>query len=118
MKEFVIPVSVGEMLDKISILCIKLVKINDVEKREHVTHELNALMLVLGDATPYGAYLDKFREINGQIWDATDCMINGHEDDFEAAASTAYYVNRERFALKDKANKEFNSALREVKSHQ
>jgi hypothetical protein len=112
MNEWTIPVSLGELLDKISILRIKMAKISDPNKKFYIWREAQDLLMALGDSGPYEEYLREFHRINTIIWDATEEMAGC----FEAGAEKAYQTNKERFALKDKVNKEFNSALREQKS--
>jgi hypothetical protein len=117
------PVSLGEVLDKISILRIKQARIKDDAKRAHVRTELDRLTRLLGDLSPYEEYLTQFAIHNGIIWDAEDVLRlkekNGEFDQvFIDSARLAYLTNDKRFGVKDAVNKRFNSELREQKSYE
>ena len=117
------PVSLGELLDKISILRIKLARIKDPAKLVHIKLELDRLTGFLGDLTPYEDFLAQFAVHNGVIWDAEDVLRrkekNGEFDQvFIESARKAYLTNDRRFGVKDAVNKHFNSVLREQKSYE
>jgi hypothetical protein len=115
-----IPVSLGELLDKISILRIKLRRLSDEQKKLYVLSELDCLQAVLGDTKYCDTYLKEFEYLNSIIWDAVDDYDKnygkcGGYDHAEQAAQVAHETNLKRFALKDKVNREFNSVIREQK---
>ena len=117
------PVSIGELLDKISILRIKQARIKDQAKLAHVNNELERLTTLLGDTAPYESYLSEFATHNGVIWDVEDTLRRKEkrgefDQEFIQAARLAYLTNDKRFAVKDAANTRFNSAIREQKSHE
>jgi len=117
------PVSVGEVLDKISILRIKAARIKDGAKLPHVRHELERLTSVLEEPDKYEAFIAQLTEHNMVIWDVEDALrlkeANGQFDaEFIALARKAYRTNDKRFAVKDAANRQFHSAIREQKSYE
>ena len=117
------PVSLGEVLDKISILRIKMARIKDPSKLVHVKFELERLTGILGDLGPYEEFLTAFAEHNGIIWDVEDVLRakarKGEYDEvFIDSARKAFMTNDKRFAVKDAANRTFNSSLREQKSYE
>jgi hypothetical protein len=117
------PVSIGELLDKISILRIKLARIKDQAKLAHVKTELDALTKLLGDMAPYESLLQEFAIHNSVIWDVEDTLRRKekrgeYDAEFIEAARLAYLTNDRRFAVKNAANIRFNSAIREQKSHE
>ena len=121
--ELFCPVSLGEILDKISILRIKLNRIKDAVKREHVKTELGRLTTLLGDLSPYEEFLAQFAIHNGIIWDAEDVLrLKEKKAEFDQvfieSARRAYLTNDKRFAVKDAVNTRFNSVLREQKSYE
>ena len=116
------PVSLGEVLDKVSILRIKSVRIKDPAKVAHVQLELQRLTSILGDLTPYETFLRDLTEHNNVLWDVEDFLRmkekkGEYDKDFIASARKAYMTNDRRFAVKDAANKHFNSAIQEQKSY-
>jgi hypothetical protein len=117
------PVSLGEVLDKISILRIKSERIKDAGKLAHVRHELARLTAVLGDASQYETFLKDLYEHNTVIWDVEDQLrLKERKGEFDAAfaqlARKAYLTNDKRFEVKAAANNLFNSAIREQKSYE
>ena len=121
--EFSCSVSLGEVLDKISILRIKLDRIKDPAKLGHVRHELDRLVAQLGDAKVYEPYIAQLTEHNTVIWDVEDVLRLKEKSqifdaEFVSMARRAYLTNDKRFGVKDAANKKFNSAIREQKSYE
>ncbi len=116
------PVSLGEVLDKISILRIKLARIRDAAKVQHVRYELERLTALLGDTAVYESFLGDLTRHNSVIWDVED-QLRAREkqglfdDTFIQLARQAYSTNDLRFAVKDAANTRFNSSIREQKSY-
>ena len=118
-----IPISLGELLDKISILRIKLTHLPTEEGRSYVRHELTLLMQVLGDPAPYEWELGEFHEHNSVIW-ATEDIIRGYltagkftPEIFAEACATCHNANYKRFAVKDRVNAKYDSELREQKNY-
>lgn len=126
MVELRVPVSVGELLDKIAILEIKAERITDPAKRANVLRELEVLREVW-DASPI-AGLDladlrrALREVNERLWDIEDAIRDKERlGDFGAAfielARSVYLENDERARIKREINRLTGSALVEEKSY-
>jgi len=121
-----IPVSVGELLDKITILEIKAESIETADKRTNISRELTALMVVAAPLMAAHAGLDplkhELREVNQRMWEIQD-GLRAHEaaQDFGPAfitlARRVYQTNGERVALKGKINRLFGSRLVEEKQY-
>jgi len=120
-----IPVSVGELIDKISILTVKLFKIKNAEKLAHVAKEINNLEPI---AAPYmerpeiSSLFNKLVDVNSNLWDVEDELRRYEEaklfkDGFIALARQVYYLNDERFALKNEISKLTDSDIQEVKDY-
>ena len=120
------PISLGELIDKISILKIKQKKINDKKKSSFIKKELSLLQSILLnlalDKKIY-VYLDKLTEVNSQLWriedDIRDCERNKKFDQKFIDLSRAVYKNNDkRSEIKLEINSHFGSTLVEVKSYE
>tara|TARA_A100001011_G_C14208669_1_gene798944 strand:- start:842 stop:1228 length:387 start_codon:yes stop_codon:yes gene_type:complete len=117
-----IPVCIGEIFDKYSILDIKNEKIEDEEKLKHVRKEMSHLEPILSKyKLDKNIYLS-LKKINLTIWDCEDIIRKKHfknefDNEFIDLAKTIYTVNDERAVLKRKINKIFNSEIVEVKKY-
>jgi len=117
-------VSLGELLDKISILRIKSVKIGDKKKKDYAVMEEQELMKVLEELNLKGveSYLERLVEINNKLWDIED-QIRAMEaegrfdDEFIQLARAVYISNDKRFEIKSELNNHFGSSIKEVKSY-
>ncbi len=120
------PVSLGELVDKISILRIKLEKITDEKKREHVALEEAALTKTLESLklpNSINEHMQKMIDINTKLWiiedDIRDCeRAKKFDQSFIVLARAVYITNDERFKRKNAINQLFNSTYNEVKSYQ
>ena len=122
-----IDISVGELLDKISILEIKKVKIKDSEKLLNVTKELELLSKkaekyrALG-SSEYDDFMSSLLETNNKLWEIED-EIRIHEkekqfnENFIELARKVYINNDERFAIKSSINKFYDSGIKEEKEY-
>ena len=121
-----IPISLGELVDKISILIIKDENIDDLDKKNHVNKELSFLKKTLKKylrEEEIKKYLDELIEINSKLWviedDIRDCERNKIFDQkFIDLARSVYFTNDIRADIKSKINKNFGSELVEVKSYE
>lgn len=121
-----VPVSWGELLDKITILEIKTRRIEDSAKLANVGRELEALNAVVGVGTlPDGApvLIDQLRAVNEALWDVEDAIrdCERHKDfgaRFVELARSVYHSNDRRAALKRDLNELLGSELVEEKSYQ
>ena len=114
----IINVSIGEVVDKITILEIKLENIKDEEKRKNVLTEYNTLNPLIQDLN-----IDKFKEdlrhINNKLWDIEDKIREKEiDDEFVELARSVYYTNDIRAQIKRDINVKFESDLIEEKSYE
>ena len=120
------PISLGELVDKISILIIKDENIDDLDKKNHVNKELSFLKKTLKKylkEEEIKDYLDELIEINSKLWviedDIRDCERNKIFDQkLIDLARSVYFTNDIRAEIKSKINKNFGSELIEVKSYE
>ena len=126
--ELLVPASVGELIDKITILEIKSENIEDPEKLSNVKKELSSLMAVVTDLQlgyPVGSLASLGRElsmVNRQLWsiedDIRDCERRSCFDQtFVDLARSVYRRNDERARLKKMINLQTGSVLVEEKSY-
>tara|TARA_B110000014_G_C19839041_1_gene434978 strand:- start:141 stop:524 length:384 start_codon:yes stop_codon:yes gene_type:complete len=120
------PVSLGELVDKISILHIKNINIKDDEKLKLIREELELLNQTLNKHIKNNDiqnYLDSLIEINSRLWviedDIRDCERNKKFDQtFIDLARSVYFTNDKRSEIKLEINKKFGSKIIEVKSYE
>ena len=120
------PVSLGELVDKISILHIKNLNIKDSEKLKLVKEELLLLNKTLDDhvnRNDIQLHLDSLIAINSKLWviedDIRDCERNKIFDQkFIDLARSVYFTNDKRSEVKLEINKKFGSKIIEVKSYE
>ena len=121
-----IPVSTGELLDKITILEIKSERIDDQEKLTNISNELKALQNVANENEIYTPELEKMilklKSINEKLWDIEDKIrikesMRTFDDEFLSLARSVYITNDERADIKKKINHMTNSKLVEEKSY-
>ena len=120
------PISLGELVDKISILHIKNLNIKDSEKLKLVKEELLLLNKTLDDyinRDDIQQHLDSLIAINSKLWviedDIRDCERNKIFDQkFIELARSVYFTNDKRSAVKLEINKQFGSQIIEVKSYE
>ena len=120
------PVSLGELLDKISILIIKEKNIVDTQKQYHIKKELEVLNKTLENSISRSKakeYIEKLIEINSELWfnedDIRDCERKKQFDQkFIDLARAIYIKNDRRSEIKLEINKKFGSELVEVKSYE
>jgi hypothetical protein len=120
-----VPVSWGELLDKITILEIKEERIADSAARANVRRELGLLRGIAAPALddPAAArLLATLRRINERLWDIEDAIREKEAQQdfgpaFVALARSVYKTNDQRAALKKELNGLLNSGLVEEKSY-
>jgi len=122
-----IPISLGELLDKISILEIKNKKILDESKILNIKKELNDLKKVLDEfninLSETNSLYNKIYKINLTLWEIEDSIrvLEKNEDfgeKFIELARAVYITNDQRFEVKNDINKLFNSEYVEEKSYE
>ena len=119
------PVSLGELIDKISILIIKEQKIKDENKNKIICKELKLLRKILDEATnsqTISDYLNQLIDVNSALWRIEDeirvCEKNKKFDQkFVELARSVYITNDRRAEIKLKINNIFGSKIVEVKSY-
>ena len=120
-----IPVSVGEIIDKLSILQVKKNKISDKTKLEFVNKEfeiLQNLSSVYLNNIEIESLYNQLVEINSSLWDIEDKLRviekeKRFEGEFISLARKVYFTNDERFRLKNEINLITSSEIREVKDY-
>jgi predicted RNA-binding protein with EMAP domain len=120
-----VPVSVGELIDKLSILHVKKIKISNEEKLALVNKEfelLYNLSSVYLDSTEIESLYHQLCDINEKLWDVEDKLRvleteKRFEEEFIDLARKVYFTNDERFRLKNEINLITDSEIREVKEY-
>ncbi|MBS0375540.1 MAG: hypothetical protein JSR73_13265 [Proteobacteria bacterium] len=126
MSEILVPVSPGEVLDKITILRIKAARIKDPAKLANVRRELELLERTWAES-PY-APRDVARDeaalqaVNERLWDIEDRIrdkerAQAFDAEFIALARSVYVENDERAAVKKRINVALGSTIVEEKSY-
>lgn len=124
--EIRVPISPGELLDKLTILRIKAQRIGDAAKRANVQRELTLLEAIWREAVPRSAELRAeeaaLARVNAALWDVEDALrereaAQRFDAEFVALARAVYRHNDERAELKRSVNLKLGSALIEEKSY-
>jgi hypothetical protein len=126
MSEIHVPVSPGEVLDKITILRIKAARMTDPAKVANVRRELELLERTWADSSY--AHHDVARDeaalqaVNDRLWDIEDRIrdkerAQAFDAEFIALARSVYVENDERAAIKKRINLALGSAIVEEKSY-
>ena len=112
-----IPVSVGELLDKISILEIKAF----LTDNEYVSKELDELNQIKSALTQYTLqYEVELKKVNEKLWKIEDRLRelekqSRFDDEFISLARQVYITNDKRAEIKRRINEETNSNYKEIK---
>ena len=120
---FEIPVSNGEIVDKFTILNIKLNRINDSKKIIYIKKELYFLNKYVNEITTkykIEELIDNLQIINEKLWKLEDCIRNKEklqefDKEFITTSRNIYKNNDIRCNIKLRINKITNSELCEVK---
>jgi hypothetical protein len=120
------PVSLGELVDKISILYIKNSNIKDEAKLKLIRDEMDMLIKTLDEhilKDKIQIYLDSLIELNSKLWviedDIRDCERKKKFDQkFIELARSVYFTNDKRSEVKLNINNKFGSKIVEVKSYE
>lgn len=122
-----VPVSHGELIDKITILEIKSERIRDAAKRANVQTELDLLNQEWAgneaSRTDISSERRQLRKVNEALWEIEDCIrmkekARSFDAEFIELARSVYVRNDERAALKRAINEKLGSTLVEEKSYQ
>jgi hypothetical protein len=126
MNDVRVPISPGELLDKITILRIKSTRMTDPEKLANVRTELQALEETWR-GSPYAktgieADVNALLEVNERLWVIEDDIrdkerAKAFDDEFIRLARAVYFENDERAAIKRRINLQLGSSIVEEKSY-
>ncbi len=126
MNEIKVPVSPGELLDKITILRIKSLRMSDPKKLSNVRLELDALEQIWSSSAYAGIDIEgdvhALLAVNERLWSIEDDIRDKERAqdfgaDFVRLARAVYMENDERAAIKRRLNLQLGSALVEEKSY-
>ena len=126
MNKIIVEVSVGELLDKISILEIKKEKIKDPEKIKYISNEHSILKDQLENNVKSDDKLEKLfkelKEINAKLWviedDKRDCEKNkDFGDKFIKLSRDVHFLNDDRAKIKLEMNNHTGSTIKEIKEY-
>ena len=126
MNKIIVEVSVGELLDKISILEIKQDKIKDPEKLNFINNEHSILKNQLEKNVKSDEKLEKLfqnlKDINAKLWviedDKRDCEKNkDFGEKFIKISRDVHFLNDDRAKIKLEMNNHTGSAIKEIKEY-
>ena len=126
MNKILVEVSVGELLDKISILEIKKKKIKDLEKLKFINDEYNILKDQLNKNVKSNEKLEKLfqslKEINAKLWVIEDAKRLSEKnsdfgDKFIKLSREIHFLNDDRSKIKLEINNHTGSKIKEIKEY-
>ena len=120
-----VPVSVGEMIDKLSILQVKKNNVKDENKLVFINKEFE---LLYNFSSEYLSNLEtesiyhRLVEVNSNLWEVEDKLRimekeQRFDEEFISLARKVYFTNDERFTLKNEINLITDSEIREIKDY-
>jgi len=127
MDKILAEISAGELIDKITILEIKKIKIIDSKKLAEVNKELislnDTLKRFIPDLTKVSSLKEDLKKINLKLWDIEDGKRSAEkskkfDENFIELARNVYKFNDERAAIKLAINNSLGSNIKEVKSYE
>lgn len=127
MSQISVPVSIGELIDKITILEIKAARISHPEKLANVRTELELLNATWAGnplaTTDIRVERDKLKAVNEALWDIEDHIrvkekAKAFDTEFVELARSVYFRNDDRAAFKREINEKLGSTLIEEKSYE
>ena len=125
-KKILSEISTGELLDKISILEIKLEKVKDKESLKEINKEYKILKeaqeLNIETTEKLKTLFNEIKKINQNLWDIEDklrlCEKNkDFKENFVELARGVYFNNDKRASIKSKINKALGSNIKEIKEY-
>jgi len=127
MSEILVPVSFGELLDKLAILQIKSERMTDADKLANVRKELSALEQTWMAHPAAGKDIVELRAqlkaVNERLWDIEDDIrrkeqAQAFDEEFVRLARSVYFENDDRARIKREINLALGSSYVEEKSYQ
>lgn len=120
-----IEVSIGELLDKLTILDIKRERISDPQKLEHIEKEFSILQERSAEYLKneeVSAIFEELKKVNSDLWIIEDDLRDMEsqkrfDSEFVEKARAVYFTNDKRFELKNEINSLAGSAIREQKGY-
>lgn len=117
-----IPVSIGELFDKYTILQIKQQRINDLNKLNMIQTELAYLKPFIDKYNLDISLIEELKKINETLWDIEDKLRyneknNDFGEEFIQLARSVYITNDKRSETKNKINFKLKSSLTDIKSY-
>jgi hypothetical protein len=117
-----VPISLGELYDKYSILIIKSNKIRDKKQLIEINKEITFLKPFIDKFNLSYEIQEKLKTINENLWDIENAIRekenkNEFDNDFIQLARLVYKTNDSRGKIKDEINKYLNSEIKEIKSY-
>ena len=118
-----VPISIGELYDKYSILLIKKEKINENDKLYFINKEIEFLQPFINKFNLPLEIVERMRSVNEKLWNIEDDIrIKEKNKEFDAdfirLARLVYVTNDIRFEIKKVINSKYNSNFREEKSYE
>ena len=120
--------SIGELLDKISILKIKKKKISSESKLINIENELDSLSEIANkfmevDPLAFENFMKELVEVNSNLWETEDKIrvmekTKNFSEDFIQLARSVYFTNDKRFEIKSKINNFYESEIVEEKQYE
>ena len=125
MKKILAEISLGELADKLTILEIKLKKIEDKESINIINKEyqsLNNIDLKGIDIKKYKALFNQLKSVNEKLWDIENEKRlleknSDFEDKFIQVSRNVHFMNDKRAKIKKEINRTFGSNIEEVKEY-
>jgi hypothetical protein len=126
MNKIIVEVSIGELLDKISILEIKQEKINDPDKLKFINNEHSILKEQLNNNIKSDQKITELfqslKEINAKLWVIEDDKRQCEKDKdfrekFIKLSRDVHFLNDDRAKIKLEINNHTNSAIKEIKEY-
>ena len=113
-----IKVSIGEGIDKLSVLELKQQKIQDEEKQKEIQKEISELHAFTSYKTAYPFYYKLLMHVNEKIWDMTDLIKTmSVNEEFAKVSNDIFNYNQKRFRIKNWFNLITSSDIKEQKSY-
>ena len=122
MQNVKIPVSVGELFDKFTILQNKKERIKDLKKLKYIDKEIHYLKSIKDSLFVPHQIVDNLKNINEKLWDIEDNIrIKESKKDFDSEfielARAVYKTNDERNKVKNYISNLFNPDILDIKSY-